>query len=169
MRSSVWLLFVLSTSAALADDDPCMKSGWDLVRELTLLRESAITVQALPAPAADAHAAALDRRLEVKLQPSSTVKLLAKPRQEPAADSYSGLLPLRVPRSSTYRISAGQRMWVEVIGPDGPVKSSKFANAPNCAVLHKSVAFPLQPDTAYWIQLSGSAKADAVLVVTLER
>ena len=97
------------------------------------------------------------------------VKLLVKPQHDPAADSYSGLLLLKVPRISTYRISTDQRMWVEVIGPDGAVKSSKFAMAPGCAQIHKSVAFPLQPDTEYWLQVSGSAGANPVLLITLDR
>jgi hypothetical protein len=68
-----------------------------------------------------------------------------------------------------YRISAGERMWVEVVGPEGPVKTEKFAQLPGCAAIHKSVAFRLQPDTDYWVQISGSAGADPVLIVTLDR
>jgi len=37
---------------------------------------------------------------------------------------------------------------------------------PGCDKLHKSVAFRLEPETDYWIQLSGSPAAQAVLLIT---
>jgi hypothetical protein len=110
--------------------------------------------------------APLDRRLDLTLQPRSEVKLPEKPGREPGADSYAGLLLLRVPRISTYRISSNQRLRIDVIGPRGVVSSSKFAMQPGCDKLHKSVAFSLEPETDYWIQLSGSPAAQAVLLIT---
>jgi hypothetical protein len=40
---------------------------------------------------------------------------------------------------------------------------------PGCDKLHKSVAFRLEPDVDYWIQISGSPTANAVLLITLDR
>ncbi len=174
MRIAILLVALLAADVAAADDkpvaqDPCDAFGWNMAREFDLMRASPIARAALAKQDHDAREVPLDRRLEVKLAPAGDVPLLVKPQREPAADTYSGLLMLKVPRIGTYRVSTDQRLWMEVIGPDGAVKSSKFANAPDCKVLHKSVAFRLQPDTEYWIQLSGSSVANAVVLITLDR
>jgi hypothetical protein len=168
MRIAVLVFSIFWAGVVLADDDPCTGFAWDMARELNLLRGTPTALAAVPQQTADARDTPLDRRIDLKLAPNGEVKLLTKPQHEPAADSYSGLLRLKVPRISTYRISTDQRLWVEVIGPEGRVKSSKFTMAPGCTQIHKSVAFPLQPDTEYWIQLSGSAAPGPVLLITLD-
>jgi hypothetical protein len=175
MRITIFLFALLCTGAALADDkpaatqDPCEAFAWNMARELNLLRSTPIALNALTQQSSEVRETPLDHRLDLKLAANSEVKLLAKPRHEPAADSYSGLLLLKVPRISTYRISTDQPLWMEVVGPDGAVQSTKFAMGSGCKVLHKSVAFRLQPDTEYWIQLSGSAVPNPVLLITLDR
>lgn len=175
MRIAILLFSLFWAGAVLAEDkpaaaqDPCEAFGWDMARELNLLRATPITLSALTQQSSEAREVPLDRRIDLKLPANGEVKLLAKPHHEPAADSYSGLLLLKVPRISTYRISTDQRLWMEVIGPDGVVQSTKFTMGPGCAALHKSVAFRLQPETEYWIQLSGSAVPSPVLLVTLDR
>lgn len=47
--------------------------------------------------------------------------------------------------------------------------SAKFTGRSGCALLHKSVAFPLEADTDHWIELSGSPEADPILLVTPDR
>jgi hypothetical protein len=175
MRIVILLFSLLWTGAALAEDkpasaqDPCEAFGWDMARELNLLRATPIALSALPQQSSEAREIPLDRRIDLKLPANSEVKLLSKPHHEPAADSYSGLLLLKVPRISTYRISTDQRLWMDVIGPDGVVQSTKFTMGPGCKALHKSVAFHLQPDTEYWIQLSGSTVPNPLLLITLDR
>jgi hypothetical protein len=175
MRIAILLFSLLWAGAVLAEDkpapaqDPCETFGWNMARELNLLRATPIALSALTQQSGEAHETPLDRRVDLKLPGNSEVKLLAKPHHEPAADSYSGLLLLKVPRISTYRISTDQRLWMDVIGPEGVVQSTKFTMGAGCKVLHKSVAFRLQPDTEYWIQLSGSAVPNPILLITLDR
>lgn len=175
MRIAILLFSLLWAGAALAEDkpaaaqDPCEAFGWNMARELNLLRATPIALSALPQQSREAREIPLDRRIDLKLPANSEVTLLAKPHHEPAPDSYSGLLLLKVPRISTYRISTDQRLWMDVIGPEGVVQSTKFTMGPGCKVLHKSVAFRLQPDTEYWIQLSGSAVPNPLLLITLDR
>jgi hypothetical protein len=76
---------------------------------------------------------------------------------------------LYVPRSGAYRISSDQRLWIDVVGPDGVVKSSRFAMQIGCAKLVKSVAFRLDPEIGYWIQLTGSPVREPMLLITLDR
>jgi len=150
-------------------DGGCDAFPWDMSRELNLLRATPIAADALAAIDQGAKYAPLDRRLDLTLKPVADVKLLAEPGRAHGADTYAGLLKLRLPRTSTYRISTDQRLWIDIVGPGGVVKSTKFAMQPGCDQLHKSVAFRLEPDIDYWIQISGSPTPNAVLLITLDR
>lgn len=147
----------------------CAQFSWDMARELELMRGAPVAVATLAAADPEARLAPLEQRLGLALLPSRRVKLLVVPRREPAADSYAGILRLRVPRSGGYRVSASQRLWIEVVGPAGVVKSSRFAMQAGCEALRKSVAFPLEAETDYWIELSGSPTPDPDLLVTADR
>jgi hypothetical protein len=148
----------------------CDAYEWDMNREMFLLGTAPIAVAALKARAEDARFTPLDRRLQVTLHPAAEVALLAPPgRAHDAATNHAGLLLLYVPRSGAYRISSDQRLWIDVVGPDGVVKSSRFAMQTGCAKLVKSVAFRLDPEIGYWIQLTGSPAREPMLLVTLDR
>ena len=140
-----------------------------MAQELSLLAGAPIKLDALAAQTPEARPTPTDRPLELELQPMADLSLLVKPGREHAADSFGGLLKLVVPRAASYRISSNRRLWIDVVGPEGVVRSSKFAMARDCGKLAKSVAFGLEPDTDYWIQLAGSPTRDAVLLITLDR
>ena len=163
--------FLLLGCAAHAADalDPCQKFEWNMAREFSLLVATPIKLEALAQPAPESRWTPTDRPLDVALRPMADLKLLVKPGREHEVDSFGGLLKLTVPRTAGYRISSNRRLWIDVVGPEGVVTSSKFAMAPDCSKLAKSVAFRLEPDTDYWIQLSGSPTPDAVLLITLDR
>jgi hypothetical protein len=168
----LWLviLLLLCCSAQAADSqDACEKYDWDMGREFSLLLSTPIKREAATEQIPEAAWAPADRPLEIVLHPMADVKLPAKPGREYAAESFGGLLKFTVPRTAGYRISSNQRLWIDVIGPDGVVKSSKFTMQPTCERIRKSVAFRLEPDTDYWIQLSGSPTQDAMLLITLDR
>lgn len=178
MKLLLTLVLLLGGAAAYGAEDHsqhqqgdggCDAFPWDMSRELNLLRTTPISATALSTIDGEAKYSPLDRRLDLTLRPAADVKLLAEPGRSHGADTYAGLLKLRLPRSSSYRISSDQRLWIDVIGPDGLVKSTKFAMQPGCDKLHKSVAFRLEPDIDYWIQISGSPTPNPVLLVTLDR
>ena len=175
MRLRVLLALLLLTGAA-STAEPGLAAGgcddyeWDMNREMSLLGSAPIAVTALKVRAEDARFTPLDRRLQVSLHPAGEVALLAPPgRTHDAAASHAGLMVLYVPRTGTYRISSDQRLWIDVVGPDGPVKSSKFAMQTGCAKLVKSVAFRLDPEIGYWMQLTGSPVREPMLLITLDR
>jgi hypothetical protein len=178
MKLLVTLLSLLCCAVAVGAEDhsqhqqgdgACDAFPWDMSRELDLLRATPIAVNALTMIDGEAIYSPLDRRLDLTLRPAADVKLLAEPGRSHGADTYAGLLKLRLPRASTYRISSDQRLWIDVIGPDGVVKSTKFAMQPGCDKLHKSVAFRLEPDIDYWIQISGGPTPNPILLITLDR
>lgn len=175
---SSFLVCVLVCAAAAAAEDHsthhegksgCDAFSWNMGREFSLLLATPFTMQALGVQDAESKYVPLDRRIELKLKPAGEVKLLAPPGRDPGANSFAGLLQAHFPRSSTYRISTDQRLWIDVIGPDGVVKSSKFEMQADCDKLRKSVAFRLEPEVDYWIQLSGSATQTPILLITLDR
>jgi len=149
--------------------DGCDGFEWDMKREFELLRAQPSAVAALAAVVPDARFAPLEQRLDVALLPSKQVKLEVPPRRDPGPDTYAGLVRIRVPRTADYRLSASQRLWIEVFGPAGVVGSTKFTMSSTCETLRKSVVFPLEGETDYWIQLSGSPTAEAILLVTPDR
>lgn len=175
MQRFVFLVLLIVTQTAAAAE-PGMGSGgcedyaWDMNREFFLLGAAPLAVAALPERAEGGRFTPLDRPLKVALRSANEVKLLAQPgRSHDAAASHAGLMMLVVPRTSTYRISSDQRLWIDVVGPDGVVKSSKFVMQTGCEKLVKSVAFKLEPETAYWIQLTGSPVREPMLLITLDR
>jgi hypothetical protein len=175
MRLRVLLALLLLTGSASAAEPGSTAGGcddyeWDMTREMFLLGTAPVAVAALKARAGDARFTPLDRRLQVSLHPAGEVALSAPPgRAHDAAASYAGLMLLYVPRTGTYRISSDQRLWIDVVGPDGAVKSSKFAMQTGCAKLVKSVAFKLEPELGYWVQVTGSPVRDPMLLITLDR
>ena len=182
MRPAIALILLAVCAGALADQhlhgdaaapDPsqgCDTYTWNMAREFQLLTATPWSLQALRTPDDDARWTPLDRRLEVMLAPATEVELLAPPQHtEDAVQGHAGLMLLLVPRPSSYRISSNQRVWIEVIGPQGPVQSTRFEMRTGCEKLVKSVVFPLQPDTRYWLQVSGSPVPDPVLLITLDR
>jgi hypothetical protein len=182
MRPAIALIFLAACAGAWADQhghgdaavpDPaqgCDTYTWNMAREFQLLSATPWALQALKARDDGARWTPLDRRLEMTLVPEAEVELLAQPeRAHDSAQSYAGLMLLLVPRSSSYRISSNQRVWIEVIGPDGPVRSSKFQMRTGCEKLVKTVVFPLEPETRYWLQVSGSPVPDPVVLITLDR
>src|SRR5262245_43098819 len=175
LPSVVLSILVLSRTTALPAADQAHTGGdcgafeWDMTRELELMRGAPAAFAAATAADPGARLAPLEQRLDLTLRSAAQVKLQVAPRREAAPDSYAGLVRLRVPRAGTYRVSASERLWIEMVGPAGAVKSSKFTGRSGCGVLHKSVAFPLDGETDYWIELSGSPKADPLLLVTPDR
>ncbi len=173
LRAFLALLMLIGPAGAAEPDmgtGGCDAYQWDMNREMFLLDSDPIAVAALKARAESARFTPLDRRLRVSLHPTGEVVLPAPPgRAHDAATSHAGLMLLYVPRSGAYRISSDQRLWIDVVGPDGEVKSSRFAMQTGCAKLVKSVAFQLEPEIAYWIQLTGSPAREPMLLITLDR
>lgn len=171
------LCFLVIGAAAAADDhsmhqesqDGCAAFSWNMGREFSLLLATPFAMEGLAVQDAEAKYVPLDRRIDLKLKPAAEVKLLTPPGREPGANSFAGLLQAHFPRTSTYRVSTDQRLWIDVIGPGGVVKSSKFEMQAGCDKLRKSVAFRLEPEVDYWIQISGSPTPTAILLITLDR
>lgn len=91
---------------------------------------------------------------EVSLQPVATVTWRHAPGRAPAAGTRAGLIDFEADFAGTYRMALSSDVWLDVVGPNGPVASSGQALGPACSGIDRIVDFRLQPGR-YTIQLSG--------------
>ena len=145
----------------------CEAYAWDMRREMAAWDQGGTTLAALAAGSPEAAAVPLGRRLDVKLLPVGDVRFAAAPERKPEA-GYAGLVPVSVPADGTYRVSAGSRVWLDVVAQGQRIPSAKFEGHGGCAKVHKSVAFALKAGTRYLVQVSASEKAEVSLMVTPE-
>jgi hypothetical protein len=117
----------------------------------------------LPTPA-EANAASAPGRpvlepeqpLALRLRPEAEVQLPHRPGQVRKADNaHSGLVWARVPADGTWRIAASGPVWIDVIGPAGPVASIGHGRMAPCTSIRKVVDFAL-PAGSWLVQLSGN-------------
>lgn len=173
-RILVSCLCALSCVSVHADEghDPnagCETYPWEMNREWSLMLTDPIPRLASLFADPEARNMPLDRRVLMKLHPKDQVKFQAAPEKAGKEGSYAGMLPIQLPYSKSYRISSTRPLWFDVVGPNGVVKSSKFAMALGCERLVKTVVFKLESDTVYWLQLSGSAQPEVEMILTLHR
>jgi hypothetical protein len=143
----------------------CEAFKWDMSREMVAWESGGTGMAALAEASPSAAPAPLGRRLDLKLLPAKDVRFAASPERAPET-GYAGLLAISVPADGIYRVSAGSRLWIDMVGGGQRVPSARFEGHSSCK-LHKSVAFALKAGT-YVVQLSGSEKPEVSVLVTAE-
>lgn len=179
MRIHAAVALLLSTVLAHAAEDGahdgahgkggCDSFPWEMNREWAFMITDPIPFPSSTERAEDARYMPMDRRVHVKLHPADKVKLAAAPEKSFDGPTYAGMAPMRVPFGRRYRISTTTPVWVDVVGPAGPVAAGKFAMALDCDKLVKTVMFKLDIETEYWLQITGSREDNVDVVVTLDR
>jgi hypothetical protein len=81
---------------------------------------------------------------------------------------FGGFIRLTVPKDGLYRIAADAPIWINVIDGNQPIERVRIAPHLRCGRIHKSLAFTLQREKSYWLELSGSTRPDVALLVTEE-
>lgn len=165
-------LSIMSTRAAGHDHQGnagCDQYPWDMNREWSLMITDPVPIESLAAIAPESRYIPLDRRVQFALHPSERVRLAAIPEKTNAGVTYAGMGSLRLPFGKKYRISTDKHAWIDVVGPKGLVPASKFAMLTGCERLVKTVIFPLESETDYWVQITGSADPEIALLITLDR
>ncbi|MSQ59493.1 MAG: hypothetical protein EXR36_07580 [Betaproteobacteria bacterium] len=147
----------------------CDQYPWDMNREWSLMITDQVPMKSAAAMDPESRFIPLDRRVQFALHPSERVRLAAVPEKTNAGITYAGMGLIRLPFGKKYRISVNQHAWINVIGPKGSVPASKFAMLEGCERLVKTVIFPLESETDYWVQISGSAQPEIALLITLDR
>ncbi len=95
---------------------------------------------------------------EISLVPEAKVKFLAKPeKSKPDGDKLSGgLARVQIHEAGTYRVSIGQKVWVDVLDEKSQIVESKsFEMQTKCPKIFKVVEYELKKGL-FTLQFSGS-------------
>jgi hypothetical protein len=107
-----------------------------------------------------------EQPLALRLWPAAAVQLPHPPGQvRKADDAHSGLVSVAVPADGSWRIAASGPVWIDVIGPAGPVASTGHGRMAPCTSIRKVVTFPL-PAGNWLVQLSGNPGPDLRLMLS---
>jgi hypothetical protein len=166
LASTALVVALLAVANARAQD-PCAAFTWDVSRERALFASTATTVRAA-ATSASAPALEADTLYALQLSPQSDVTFALPPgsRKTPTGPVYAGFIRFRAGPAGTYRISADQPVYIDVIAAGSTIPSKDFQGRPGCSAPHKVVEFDLPADTELTLQASGAPSAVARLAVT---
>lgn len=99
----------------------------------------------------------------VALSSTPQVKYEVRPEKPGSSVSYGGILILNITKSGTYRIALGSAAWLDVIGKDGPLRSTAHGHGPDCTGIRKVVEFSLEPGR-YTIQIAANGASDVTVM-----
>lgn len=159
-RALPWLtVWILSgATAAVAADDPCTSSKWDLKQEHALFLQPAETVTA-GHDAASAPTLKAGKLYELSLAPQDGIKFVVPPGKKALPDgAFAGLIHLQVPAAGSYRISLDQGFWIDVVGHHALIESTDFTGMHDCNAPRKIVLFNLPAGEDLVLQVSGVPK-----------
>jgi hypothetical protein len=139
----------------------------EIANELKLLDAPGIEVKASGSPPESTTLLEVTRTYRVALVPQAKVSLRVTPRRHVLEEgAHAGMFMFTVPKAGTWRVSTTRETWIEVAGPAGAVKSSRFQGREGCPQMRKLVEFPLEAGTVYTLQLSGGVDPEMKLVIT---
>jgi hypothetical protein len=159
-RALSWLtMWILScATVAVAADDPCTGSKWDLKQERALFVGPAETITA-GHDAASAPAMKTGKLYELSLAPQDSVKFVSPPGKKALPDgAFAGLVHLQVPAAGSYRISLDAGFWIDVVSHNAVIESTDFTGMSGCNAPRKIVLFNLPASDDLVLQLSGVPK-----------
>jgi len=147
----------------------CDNFAWDLSQEFKVWSGEPLPVSASVSPDATSPAQ-LDRKLDVALHPHGNVRFLAPPETNRGGPGkYSGLLEFTLPSAGTYRISASNGLWIDVVHNDRLIPSKAFEMQTECRSVFKSVAYEFPANAKLKLQLNGSASRNVFIAITRAR
>lgn len=143
----------------------CENYALDLKRDLSLWDESVVTLPAnletKPLP--------MERRVELELGSQAETEFLIKPEKtfDMESPAFAGVIKFAPPESGVYRISMGERVWLDVIELQTmkSVQANRFEMQTKCPKIFKTVEFVLDSGKEYALQISSSPKKNAQVLV----
>lgn len=168
-----WLLMLtllqapVQTAAQAAAPVPAACEAWGpaFAPMLAATTNATATVVAANSTAAEARLA-LDRATTVRLQPQPGVRFDPLPSQRGTAEQFAGIVSLgRLPKGP-WRVTADDRVRLEVAVGDRLLQAPSFDMHPACAIIRKAVVFDQPADADALLLISGGSRADVRLMVT---
>jgi len=114
------------------------------------------------------------RKLTLKLEPQEKLQFPAKPEKLIIKNgkAFGGIFSFKPKTNSTFRVSLGQRVWLDVVEADTKqiVKSSAHDMQTKCDKMVKMVSYNLAAGKNYLFQINSSPteNLDATVVVPKE-
>lgn len=171
MRVVLLLLMITSVAAHAAEmsrpmsemHGGCKDFKLNLTNELKAWQEPAVKAQAeIPN----------GKKAELALLKQEKVTFLKAPGKSfpVKGESFGGVFPFQVQKAGKYRISAGSKIWFDVVEVSTKkfVDASEFEMQTGCDKIFKTVVFELAANTKYALQLSSNAKPSAEFLITAE-
>lgn len=178
----ITLLAFGTLSSALAADSQhrpfsemngdCKNFSTPLQPEFTLWNNKATNLNATDNIAKNEPVLTANSKTSIKLYPQDQVTLATAPEKIFINHSatYAGLVALKVPTDGIYRISAGEKVWFDLINANTRkrVESTQFEMQTRCNKIFKTVTFALQADKTYYLQISSSPKVRVDLLLSID-
>jgi hypothetical protein len=109
------------------------------------------------------------QRVSLLLEGVAKNPFVAPPERKPDEGTFAGISPLRMANGGDFRVSIGQKIWVDLVEKKSKKLIASAAHemsAPDCGPIKKIVTFSLEGGKDYVLQFSGSAKNKIDVMVT---
>lgn len=112
------------------------------------------------------------KRSSLALMESEKVKLPLPPQKTFPIEGkrYAGVFTLRPEKSGHIRVSAGSRLWFDLVDKANGtmIESSEFEMQTACKKILKAVMFPVEAKKVYTFQVSSSSAPQADFIFSLQ-
>lgn len=129
----------------------CRHFAVDLTKEFALWSQPGV------ATGAGVTNVPLAKKLSLSLVDQKSVKFMVPlAKTFPTRKPRGGLFSFEVPASGSYRVSAGSKIWFDVVdvGAGKAVEASSFEMQTRCKTIFKTVAYELSAGRRYALQVS---------------
>lgn len=145
----------------------CANYRTDLSREFGLWQRDAATIRAISAGQNPSGVVSPDQRTTIELLPSPQVRFDVKPGEDRGKpDNFSGSVTVAALPSGLWRVSASNGVWIDLVGGGALLASPTFEMQSKCATIFKTVTFAVPGGAALTLQLSGSPRPAADVMIT---
>jgi hypothetical protein len=168
-RAQLWVLLSLGLAAGscLADEDPCAAFTWNVAHERALF---AGTPEAIVAgrDAASVPLLSSERLYQVQLAPQSQVAFVLPPGKTSSSPdgAYAGMGHFRLTQAGTYRVSADQPVWIDIVADGKMIDSADFQGRKGCMTPHKIIQYALPAGRDLVLQLSAAPGVGVRVAIT---
>jgi hypothetical protein len=159
--------FTLMTARSGGMTSGCSGFAFEVSREMELLGGKSVAI-AGGTSSSNAPALDLGKAYRVALAEQARVTFSVVPGKQPnQASAHAAVLRLAPARGrARLRVSLDQPAWVDLVSGGKVLESTHHTGSRDCPRLHKSVEFTIEPGAPLTLQLSNSAAASLLLVVT---
>jgi len=143
----------------------CLDFKLNLSQEFKIWKER-------PLKAHSAEEFLTQKRTQLSLVKQEQIRFLKTPEKlfPVKGESYGGVFYFQVPKSGKFRISAGSKVWSDVVEVDTNkiIEAAEFEMQTGCDRIFKTVIFDLTAKTKYALQVNSSVKPAVDFLITAE-